>query len=182
MTRKLLFLVLLILMSISDAFAQGNDADLQKAQKAMKDSLIKHAPYVSSVKFVKCRVLITLSSPGVGTFLGNGGNAPGGGFSGDDASGYLSSGSKAEYVRGDEFEHYEMDLARLNPKNITLIPPYRKDLSRVDLVDTSGKSAIGIRRKNKLEPRPVFTFFVKEKAGEETVKALQEALNQCEKH
>lgn len=149
----------------------------------MKDSLIKNAPYVSSVKFAECRVLITLSSSGGTVSSGStGASAAGGGFPTDEASGYLTTGAKGESIRAEVYEHYELDLAHLNPSNITLIPPYKKDLSRVDLTDTSGKNAIALRRKDKLEPRPVFTFFVKEKTADDTVKALQEALNQCEKH
>jgi len=174
-----LTLLATIVLAVIVMNAQDKLPELQKAQKALKNSLIKYAPYVSSVKFEQCRVLITLSSPGVGTFLGNGGSSSGGGFPTDDASVYLSSGSKAEYLRVDEFEHYVLNLEQLNPKNITLISPYRKDISRVDLTDSRGKNAIGIRRKDKIDATFVFTFFVKEKNADETVKAMQEAIDQC---
>ncbi len=180
MARTLFFLTLLLFIPSALTVAQGKDVDLEKAQKALKDNLIKNAPAVSSVRFERCRALITLSLPGGGTFTGSGGNEPGGGFPRDEASASLSNGTKGEFIRTDVYEHFEIDLSRINPRNITLTPAYRKGLSRVDLADTGEKDAIFTRHKDKLEPHPVFTFFVKEKGAEESVKALQDAINLCE--
>jgi hypothetical protein len=183
MIKIVISLTLGICCFVTGMFAQQKDADLKRFQKVLKKTLLDAAPNIADIEHKQCRIVLKTSSGAVNdrSAISRGTPVAGGNFPKSEANVYLSSGADTDTIIPTVYETFQIELAELTSRSITIIPSNEKAMSRIVLIAETGTEAIQYKHGSKMERLPRISFAVKAKSAEKAATAISDVISQCKR-
>ena len=174
--KKAVFVISVIAcLSVITVCGQDNIGALKKAQKAVKNSLMKNSPSVYRVGFDGCNMSLRLSS-GYSYSSGGTGGFVGGGFPQDGFSSAMSAGPDTYGISNWKLERYDVDLSLIPTSAVKISTSLINRYSRVVISDNG---SIRKRISKKFETSPAIAFSIKTNAAGSFETALADLIGVC---